>query len=113
MRGPRLETSSPFNNQLVQLFISLFCRLLKADRFHLLEIRLAHAVSASLAPPANPDQRPIPIKDVFPMSFACFPSLPFRTLDKRGAFHYFPNGKLFRIFLFPIFIKSAIEEEGK
>jgi hypothetical protein len=27
-----------------------------------LEIRLAHAVSASLAPPANPDQPPIPIK---------------------------------------------------
>jgi hypothetical protein len=27
-----------------------------------LEIRHAHAVSASLAPPANPDQPPIPIK---------------------------------------------------
>ncbi len=32
-----------------------------------LEIRLAHAGSASLARPANPDQHPIPM-DVLPMS---------------------------------------------
>jgi hypothetical protein len=33
-----------------------------------LKIRLAYAVSASLALPANADQPPIPIREVWPMS---------------------------------------------
>jgi hypothetical protein len=52
-----------------------------------LEIRLAHAVSASLAPPANPDQPPIRIKGRVTHVLALQANF-FWPLDRSNIFHF-------------------------